>query len=75
MYPITYVTDCSDGNARARLSTRIGALFGQPPTIIAADVPEAGFEPARPGAPAPKAGVSAVPPLWPGEPPPLGQTS
>ena len=40
MYPITYLTDCSDGNARARLSTRIGALFGQTPTIIAADGPD-----------------------------------
>ncbi|MEU4602812.1 SAM hydroxide adenosyltransferase [Kribbella sp. NPDC023972] len=40
MYPITYLTDCSDGNARARLSTRIGALFGQPPTIVAADGPD-----------------------------------
>jgi hypothetical protein len=40
MYPITYVTDCSDGNARARLSTRIGALFGQSPTIVAADGPD-----------------------------------
>lgn len=40
MYPITYITDCSDGNARARLSTRIGGLFGQSPTIIAADGPD-----------------------------------
>ena len=40
MSPITYITDCSDGNARARLSTRIGALFGQSPTIIAADGPD-----------------------------------
>lgn len=40
MYPITYVTDCFDGNARARLSTRIGALFGQSPTIVAADGPD-----------------------------------
>ncbi|MFG1905880.1 hypothetical protein [Kribbella sp. NPDC048928] len=40
MYPITYVTDCFDGNARARLSTRIGALFGQVPTIVAADGPD-----------------------------------
>ena len=40
MYPITYITDCSDGNARARLSTRIGALFGQSPTIVAADGPD-----------------------------------
>ena len=40
MYPITYLTDCSDGNARARLSTRIGALFGQSPTIVAADGPD-----------------------------------
>ncbi|MFI6680763.1 SAM hydroxide adenosyltransferase [Kribbella sp. NPDC050470] len=40
MYPITYITDCSDGNARARLSTRIGALFGQTPTIVAADGPD-----------------------------------
>ena len=40
MYPITYITDCSDGNARARLSTRIGALFGQSPTIAAADGPD-----------------------------------
>ncbi|MEU4195217.1 SAM hydroxide adenosyltransferase [Kribbella sp. NPDC026611] len=40
MYPITYITDCFDSNARARLSTRIGALFGQPPTIVAADGPD-----------------------------------
>ena len=40
MYPITYVTDCFGGNARARLSTRIGALFGQSPTIVAADGPD-----------------------------------
>ena len=40
MHPITYITDCSDGNARARLSTRIGALFGQSPTIVAADGPD-----------------------------------
>jgi hypothetical protein len=40
MYPITYLTDCFDGNARARLSTRIGALFGQSPTIVAADGPD-----------------------------------
>ncbi|MGW6276728.1 hypothetical protein [Kribbella sp. NPDC055071] len=40
MYPITYVTDCFDANARARLSTRIGALFGQSPTIVAADGPD-----------------------------------
>ncbi|WP_202869225.1 hypothetical protein [Kribbella antibiotica] len=40
MYPITYLTDCYDGNARARLSTRIGALFGQSPTIIALDGPD-----------------------------------
>jgi hypothetical protein len=37
---ITYITDCHDGNARARLSTRIGALFGQPPAIVAADGPD-----------------------------------
>ena len=37
---ITYITDCHDGNARARLSTRIGALFGQSPTIVAADGPD-----------------------------------
>ncbi|MEV6269200.1 SAM hydroxide adenosyltransferase [Kribbella sp. NPDC051936] len=40
MSPITYITDCFDGNARARLSTRIGALFGQSPTIVAADGPD-----------------------------------
>ncbi|GAA1721012.1 hypothetical protein GCM10009745_82620 [Kribbella yunnanensis] len=40
MYPITYLTDCVGGNARARLSTRIGALFGQSPTIIALDDPD-----------------------------------
>jgi hypothetical protein len=40
MYPITYLTDCYDGNARARLSTRIGALFGQSPAIIALDGPD-----------------------------------
>jgi hypothetical protein len=40
MYPITYITDCSDNNARARLGTRIGALFGQSPTIVAADGPD-----------------------------------
>ncbi|MFI5695654.1 SAM hydroxide adenosyltransferase [Kribbella sp. NPDC051586] len=40
MYPITYITDCHDGNARARLSARIGALFGQSPTIVAADGPD-----------------------------------
>ncbi|MFF0344538.1 SAM hydroxide adenosyltransferase [Kribbella sp. NPDC004875] len=40
MYPITYITDCHDANARARLSTRIGALFGQSPTIVAADGPD-----------------------------------
>jgi hypothetical protein len=40
VYPITYITDCFDGNARARLSTRIGALFGQSPTIVAADGPD-----------------------------------
>jgi hypothetical protein len=40
MYPITYLTDCFDANARARLSTRIGALFGQSPTIVAADGPD-----------------------------------
>ena len=37
---VTYITDCYDGNARARLSTRIGALFGQAPTIVAADGPD-----------------------------------
>jgi hypothetical protein len=37
---ITYITDCYDGNARARLSIRIGALFGQAPTIVAADGPD-----------------------------------
>ncbi|TCC36008.1 SAM hydroxide adenosyltransferase [Kribbella speibonae] len=37
---ITYITDCHDGNARARLSIRIGALFGQAPTIVAADGPD-----------------------------------
>ncbi|GAA1116570.1 hypothetical protein GCM10009630_12790 [Kribbella jejuensis] len=37
---ITYITDCHDGNARARLSIRIGALFGQSPTIVAADGPD-----------------------------------
>ncbi|TDO45158.1 hypothetical protein EV651_13010 [Kribbella sp. VKM Ac-2571] len=37
---ITYITDCFDGNARARLSTRIGALFGQSPTVVAADGPD-----------------------------------
>ncbi|WP_165949173.1 SAM hydroxide adenosyltransferase [Kribbella turkmenica] len=37
MYPITYLTDCSDGNAQARLSTRVGALFGQSPAIVAVD--------------------------------------
>jgi hypothetical protein len=37
---ITYITDCHDGNARARLSTRIGALFGQAPAIVAADGPD-----------------------------------
>jgi hypothetical protein len=40
MYPITYLTDCFGGNARARLSTRIGALFGQPPTIVDLDGPD-----------------------------------
>ena len=40
MYPITYITDCFDGNARARLSTRIGTLFGQSPTIVGADGPD-----------------------------------
>jgi hypothetical protein len=40
MYPITYLTDCSGGNARARLSTRIGALFGQSPTIVDLDGPD-----------------------------------
>ncbi|MGW7680384.1 SAM hydroxide adenosyltransferase [Kribbella sp. NPDC054772] len=40
MYPITYITDCYDANARARLSTRIGALLGQSPTIVAADGPD-----------------------------------
>jgi hypothetical protein len=40
VYPITYITDCFDGNARARLSTRIGALFGQSPTVVAADGPD-----------------------------------
>lgn len=40
LYPITYITDCFDANARARLSTRIGALFGQSPTIVAADGPD-----------------------------------
>ncbi|GAA0593952.1 hypothetical protein [Kribbella sandramycini] len=40
MPQITYLTDCHDGNARARLSTRIGALFGQSPTIIALDGPD-----------------------------------
>ena len=34
MYPITYLTDCVGGNAVARLSLRIGALFGQSPIIV-----------------------------------------
>lgn len=34
MYPpITYITDCTDPNAQARLSARIAALFGHPPSI------------------------------------------
>jgi hypothetical protein len=40
MSPITYLTDCFDANARARLSTRIAALFGHSPTIVAADGPD-----------------------------------
>jgi hypothetical protein len=40
VYPITYITDCFDGNARARLGIRIGALFGQSPTVVAADGPD-----------------------------------
>ena len=40
MSPITYITDCFDANARARLGIRIGALFGQTPTVVAADGPD-----------------------------------
>ncbi|WP_203453392.1 SAM hydroxide adenosyltransferase [Jiangella aurantiaca] len=35
MYPsITYLTDCSDTNAQARLTTRMAALFGRPPVVL-----------------------------------------
>ncbi|PZF79109.1 SAM hydroxide adenosyltransferase [Jiangella anatolica] len=35
MYPpITYLTDCSDTNARARLATRVAALFGSSPVVL-----------------------------------------
>lgn len=35
MYPpITYLTDCSDTNARARLTTRMAALFGRSPVVL-----------------------------------------
>jgi hypothetical protein len=35
MYPpITYLTDCSDTNAQARLTTRMAALFGRSPVVL-----------------------------------------
>ncbi|WP_116947233.1 SAM hydroxide adenosyltransferase [Jiangella endophytica] len=40
MYPpITYLTDCSDTNARARLATRMAALFGRSPVLLPLDGP------------------------------------
>lgn len=40
MYPpITYLTDCSDANAQARLATRLGALFGASPVLLPLDGP------------------------------------
>lgn len=40
MYPpITYLTDCSDTNARARLTTRMAALFGRSPVVLPLDGP------------------------------------
>lgn len=40
MYPpITYLTDCTDANAQARLSTRVGALFGRSPVLLPLDGP------------------------------------
>lgn len=40
MYPpITYLTDCTDTNAQARLNTRIAALFGRSPVILPLDGP------------------------------------
>lgn len=32
--PVTYLTDCADANAQARLATRMGALFGQTPLML-----------------------------------------
>jgi len=38
MYPpVTYITDCTDANARARLSTRVATLFGLSPVILPID--------------------------------------
>lgn len=35
MYPpITYLTDCADTNAQARLATRMAALFGRSPVLL-----------------------------------------
>lgn len=40
MYPpITYLTDCSDANAQARLTTRLAALFGRSPVLLPLDGP------------------------------------
>lgn len=40
MYPpITYLTDCSDTNAQARLTTRMAALFGRSPVLLPLDGP------------------------------------
>lgn len=32
--PVTYLTDCADANAQARLATRMGALFGTSPLML-----------------------------------------
>ncbi|TDE15882.1 SAM hydroxide adenosyltransferase [Jiangella asiatica] len=40
MYPpITYLSDCTDTNAQARLSTRMAALFGRSPVLLPLDGP------------------------------------
>ena len=32
--PITYLTDCTDTNATARIGSRVSALFGYPPLVL-----------------------------------------
>ena len=38
-HPVVYLTDCTDTNAVARLSTRVAALFGDPAHILPLDGP------------------------------------